>query len=90
MKYDPIVTANASALTVTIVYIVCRLAFSVAPQLSFAISRAWMHGVAFERVATPFAGGTFILGLVTATIGGWILGYIFASFYNYFSKKVRH
>ena len=51
MKHDPNVTANATAVTTAIIYVVCRVAFIVAPDLSMAISRSWFHGIDISLIA---------------------------------------
>lgn len=88
MKHDPNVSANATAVTVAIIYVVCAAAFVLLPKLSMSIARSWFHGIALDRfggaVVTP---ASFVLGLLTATVGGWLVGFVFASLYNYFLKS---
>lgn len=88
MKHNPIATANAAAATTAVIYVVCALFFVIAPDLSMAIAKTWFHGIDISlidaRVATA---GSFILGLVSATVGAWFVGYVFALFYNNFAKK---
>lgn len=87
LSHEPLVIANATAATVAVVYIVCRLAFLVAPELSLAISRNWFHGIDITRIAADrVAGDGFVLGFITAILGGWLVGFVFAKFQNYFAK----
>ena len=90
LSHDPIVIANAAAATVAVVFVVCRLAFLLAPELSLAISKTWFHGIDISKIAATSAAadpGSFILGLVTSIAAAWAVGYLFANLYNYFVKK---
>lgn len=88
MKKDPNATANASAVTVAVFYIVCRLLIWIFPGLMITISQSWFHLTGLNEItAWNLTLGSFILGLFTTTLSAWTAGYIFASFYNYFLKK---
>lgn len=87
MKHDPNVTANATAVTVVLIYVVCAAAFILLPKLSMTFARSWFHGIALDRFGSAVVTApSFVLGLVTATGGAWLVGYVFASLYNYFLK----
>ncbi|MBI4062609.1 hypothetical protein HY410_01665 [Candidatus Gottesmanbacteria bacterium] len=88
MKHPPVPTANAAAVTAAIIYVVCRTAFVVAPDLSMNIARSWFHGIDISRIsALNLSTESFILGIISATIGAWLAGYLFATVYNSFVKK---
>lgn len=88
MKHSPKATANAAATTVAIIYIVCRVGVSLFPDLSMTIAQSWFHGIQLTQLnELNFSLDSFLLGLVTSTIGAWLVGYLFASLYNYFAKK---
>lgn len=89
MKHLPVPTANATAATVAVVYIVCALSVLLFPDISMSIARSWFHGIDISKItlSTQTSPGSLVLGFTTATGGGWLLGYIFAGFYNYFLKK---
>ncbi len=88
MKHNPMATANATAITAAIVFIVCRVAFSLAPDFSMDIAKSWFHGIDISRIsALNLSTDSFILGFVTATVGAWLVGYVFAISYNLFVKK---
>lgn len=90
MKHEPIVTANATAVTVAIVYIVCRIAVALFPDLVMTVAQSWFHGLEISKVSGwNLSLGSFILGLITSTAGAWLLGYIFAATYNYFLKQSK-
>lgn len=82
-------TANAAAVTVAFIAVVCALAIILAPDLSLGIAQSWFHGIdlAKVRIEPTFTLGPLIYGWVTATIGGWIVGYVFATAYNLFAQK---
>lgn len=87
LSHEPMTIANAVGATTAVVFIVCRLSFIVAPELSLTIGRSWFHGIDISLIAAQrMAGDGFILGLVSATLGGWLVGFVFAKFQNYFAK----
>ncbi|MBI5448822.1 hypothetical protein HY948_00735 [Candidatus Gottesmanbacteria bacterium] len=89
MKHDPMATANAMAVTVTCIAVACALAIIVAPDLSMGIAQSWFHGIDLSKVRMTVnpSLGSLLYGWVTATIGGWVTGYVFAVLYNTFAKK---
>lgn len=88
MKHEPNATANALAITVAILYVVCRIAVALFPDLAMSVAQSWFHGLELSKVSGwNLSMGSFILGLITSTAGAWLVGYIFASAYNYFAKK---
>lgn len=88
MKHEPIVTANAAGVTVAIVYVVCRVAVALFPDVSMSIAQSWFHGLALSKISGwDLSLGSFILGFMTSTVTAWLTGYVFAKAYNYFAKK---
>jgi len=89
MKHDPMATANAAAATTAFIAVVCALAIILAPELSLGIAQSWFHGIDLSKVRTVVSPslGSIVYGWVTATVGGWVVGYVFASAYNWFTKK---
>ncbi len=84
-------TANAMAVTVAFIAVVCALAIILAPDLSLGIAQSWFHGMDLSKVRTTVSPsmGSLLYGWITATIGGWLVGYVFASAYNMFAKKKK-
>lgn len=78
--------ANASAVVVGFVYAACALSVALFPVFFKVVATSWFHGIDLEAVWTGAPRGNFILGLVTATAGSWLVGYIFAWSYNKFVK----
>lgn len=89
MKHHIYATANATAATVGVLYIVCRVLVLVMPDLFLAIARTWFHGIDISKIAAGNAGdlSAFILGSITSVAAAWLTGYLFAITYNYFAKK---
>jgi hypothetical protein len=89
MKHLPAASANATAATVAVIYIVCALGILLFPDISMSVARSWFHGIDISKItlSTQTNPGSLVLGFITATGGGWLLGYIFASSYNYFARK---
>lgn len=88
MKKDPNATANASAVTVAVLYVVCRLLVGLFPDLMLTIAQSWFHMTGQSSFTSwDLTLGSFILGLITATVSAWAVGYFFTVSYNYFLKK---
>lgn len=88
MKHEPTVTANAAAATTAVVFVVCRVLIGLFPDLSFTIARSWFHGIELTRLGSwNLTASSFVLGIVSATITAWVIGYLFAFLYNWFLKK---
>lgn len=87
MKKDPIATAHAAGITVGIIFVVCRLAFVLLPDLTMAIAQSWFHSIALNQTPVGLTTGSFILGLISTVISAWLVGYVFANLYNYFLKN---
>lgn len=88
MKHNPIGTANATAVTTAVVYIICRMLVGLFPKISMNVAQSWFHGIDISKIsAWNLSTESFILGIISATIFAWLVGYLFANLYNYFSKK---
>lgn len=83
----PTVLANALAGTTAIIYVVCRLLVGIFPDLSFTVAQSWFHGIGLTKLGSGnLTTESFILGIVSATITAWAIGFVFAYVYNYFAK----
>lgn len=89
MKHLPMSTANATAATVAIVYIVCAVSVLLFPDITMTIARSWFHGIDISKLtlSTQTNPSSLVLGFLTATGSGWLLGYVFAGFYNMFAAR---
>ena len=86
MKLKETAWANASAISVGVVYLVCAAFVAILPGLSKLVMQSWFHGISFEAIWTGAARGNFVLGLISAVIGAWLVGYLFAGLYNKLGK----
>ncbi len=82
MKLNEKALANASAAVVGVVYIFCAAAVAIFPGISKIIAGSWFHGLDLEAIWTGAPRGNFILGLITAAAGVWLIGWLFAWLYN--------
>lgn len=83
-------TANAAAVTIGVLYVVCRVLVLLIPDLFLSITGTWFHGIDISQIAATSVTadpGSFILGLVTSVAAAWATGYLFAISYNSFAKK---
>lgn len=88
MKHNPLATANAAGATTAIVFIVCRFLVSIFPDLMMNIAKSWFHSFDITTGSSwNLTTESFFLGIVTATITAWLIGYLFAGMYSAFSKK---
>lgn len=85
MKHNPMATANAAALTIGIFYIVCRILVGILPDLMQTIAQSWFHGLTLG--SWSLNSGNFVLGILSASVTAWIVGYTFAVSYNSFTKR---
>lgn len=85
MKHYPLATANASAVTTAVIYVVCTATVVFLPDLSMTIAQSWFHGIDLSKISSfNITVGSFILGIITATVGAWLIGFVFAKIYNQF------
>ena len=75
MKHYPLATANALAATTAVIYLLYAATVALLPDLSMTIAQSW-----FLKPAV----GSFVLGIITATVGAWLIGFVFAKIYNQF------
>lgn len=88
MKHNPMATANAAAATTVVVFLGCRLFVGLFPDLMFSVAQSWLHGIALTKLeAWSLSPASFIWGLLSSTVFAWLVGYLFAYFYNMFMRK---
>ncbi len=88
MKHNPIAIANALATTIAIIFVACRVLVGIFPDLMFTVAQSWLHGVELvQKSSWDLSMQSFVLGLVSASVSAWLVGYLFASISNYFAKK---
>jgi len=83
LKLNPLALANASTVVVVAVYVICRLAVGLFPDLTLAIAQSWFHGLDLTIISgANLSVGSFVLGLVSLSGLTWVTGYLFAKLYN--------
>lgn len=88
MKHNLIATANATSITIGILFLACRVLVGAFPSMMFNVGQSLMHGIALTRAgAWNLTANNFVLGLISAMVIGWFVGYVFAVSYNLFVKK---
>ena len=88
MKLDSLSFANAATLIMAVVYVFCRLAVGLFPDLTLAIAQSWFHGIDLTRISGWNLGvGSFVLGLISLSLFTWVVDYVFAEIYNNLVKK---
>lgn len=88
LPHDPMATANAVAATTAAVFVTCRLLVGFVPNFMFTVAQSWLHGVELTKMsAWNVSTSAFLLGLISATLFAWAVGYVFALFYNKFAEK---
>lgn len=86
MKLNVTAWANASAVFMGIVYLVCALLVSTLPDLSRLVAGSWFHGLNIDLIWTGAPRPNFLLGLISAVALSWISGWVFAWLYNKLAK----
>lgn len=88
MKHNKFVLANALGSTFGVLSISCILVILFAPDLYAAIENLWLHGrnlSALGPVRLEFVGAT--MGVLTFAGFGWVIGYVYECFLEFFSKR---
>lgn len=88
MKKDPIATGHAAAATTAVVYLVCRVLVGLFPDWMFSVGQSWFHGIELQKLGSwNLTLGNFIFGFLSASVSAWLVGFLFAQFYNLFLSK---
>ena len=88
MKKNTFVLANALGATFGVLSITCILVILFAPDLYVTIENLWLHGrnlSALGPVRLEFFSG--VASILTFAGFGWIVGYIYGQFIEFFSKR---
>lgn len=81
-------TANAAGLVIAGLYVVCRVLVGLFPDWMFNVGQSWFHGIELTKLGSwNLTAENFILGIVTASVSAWLVGWCFAHCYNIFLKK---
>lgn len=78
MKGKNLAIANALALTMAILWVLCGVVVLLLPDLSMTVVNSWMHGLDMRTMGEwNIMPGSFILGGLTAVGSSWVVGWIF-------------
>ena len=76
----------AFGVTLAVLNAVCAMALMIAPELTFAFFRTWMHGVDFARLIPPEGRVVtlvqLVIGMIAVGVVGLVTGGILAFLYN--------
>jgi small-conductance mechanosensitive channel len=86
MKLDVKAVVIAEAIVGAALFILCRLAFVVAPDATLATLKNLTH-IDWSSVTMPVSLGGFISGLVVFTIFMAVVGGIWAWIYNFIARS---
>ena len=88
MKLDAKAFANAAALIVAAIYVVCVAVVAIAPDFFLSIANSWIHALDLTKIKDiNITAGSFIWGLITIVIVSWVVDYFFAVAYNSLIKR---
>ena len=77
----------ALAVLFGIIYIVCALLFAIIPGTTLNIFSSLFHGIDISQIARDSVSiGSTIVGLIETIILAFIIGWLYAKIYNYFSR----
>ena len=81
--------AFASAAVMGLVYVVCAFVSLVAPDAALKLFGWLVHLVNLEQFAgsVRVSAGGLVVGFAQAVIYGFVIGWVFAWFYNRFAAK---
>ena len=82
MKLNIKAVAIAEAIVGAGLFILCRIAFLVAPQTTLAVLKYITHND-WSQIAMPVTLGGFVWGLIVFTMFMAVIGAIWASIYNF-------
>jgi len=85
MVLDAKKTGFAVGGTWGILYVVCAVAFMLAPDLTLAFGNYIFHGLVLNT--TPRDAVNAAVGLVLSVLSGFVIGALFARVYNHFEKS---
>lgn len=90
MKLNAKAFANASAIIVGILYVVCVGLTVVAPDFLISLGNSWFHAIDLAKIqGVDVTFGSFLFGLVSIVIVAWAADYLFAVMYNSFIKQTE-
>ena len=82
-ELNPRKTALSLAFVFGIFYVVCAVLFAVAPSATLGLFNSLFHGIDINQIAKDsISFGETAVGFVVTVVFAWIVGWVFAAFYN--------
>lgn len=79
MKANTMKLANAFALAMTVLWVICSLFVWLLPDLSLQIISWWMHGMDLSVMGSwHLSVSNFVLGGISAIVSAWVTGWVLA------------
>lgn len=88
MKLNIKAVAIAEAVVAGALFVLCRVAFALAPEPTLAALKYLTH-IDWSGVATPVNWGGFLSGLVVFTVFTAVIGAAWAWIYNLLARQPR-
>lgn len=81
--------ANASAVVVATLFVICRIFVLIMPDFVFKIGQSWFHTINLEsgQVSGSSSFGMFMLGLISVAVLTWVTTFAVISLYNKMVEK---
>ena len=87
-KINSRVVGITLAITSIVIYIMCAVLYWIIPETLTKYVNYLFHGIDISLITNKaMTLGNTIIGLVLIFISSYLVGVLFASLYNYFSKK---
>ena len=89
-KLNTKVVSFSLAIISGIMYVLCALLFAIAPQTTLNLFKDMFHGIDITKIAsTPVSFGSNITGFIKIVVFSLIVGWLFATIYNYLLNKIN-
>lgn len=88
MKLNSLALANATTIISLAVYVICRIASLISPDLLLALGQSWFHTINLgtTRNTDSLSLNAFLIGSIGISILAWITAYATAELYNRLTK----
>ncbi|MEK6974421.1 MAG: DUF5676 family membrane protein [Nanoarchaeota archaeon] len=89
-KLNTKVVSFSLAIFSGIVYILCALFFAIVPQTTLNLFKDMFHGIDITKITNaPVPLGSTIIGFIEIVVLLLIVGWLFATIYNYLLNKIN-
>lgn len=81
-KLNAHAAGSSCAAVVGILYVICAVAYALAPSATLAFFNLLLHGLDLRKVAATMTWGGVIGGLIISVVGAYALTWLWATWYN--------